>query len=114
VRLRNAAAGRLMFGTAAPDAARQQALQQVEVWVRERFRLPPAAVVMVTELACQLPGCPPLETAIVFWTDPDAAPPVRSHLKVFKPVQQVVQEDLPPWWMKDALAALPDWICACC
>jgi nitrate reductase delta subunit len=103
-----------MFGTPPLDAARQAALQRVEAWVRERFRLSNAAVVMVTELACQVPGCPPLETVIAFWAEPDAAQPVRSHLKIFKPVLQVLAEDLPPWWMKDALAATPDWVCACC
>jgi nitrate reductase delta subunit len=103
-----------MFGTPPLNAAQQQALQSVEAWVRERFRLADAAVVMVAELACQIPGCPPVETVIAFWADPGAAQAVRSHLKVFKPVQQVRPEDLPPWWMKDALAATPDWICACC
>lgn len=102
-----------MFGSLPQGALHTQAVAQVEVWVRERFRLAPEAVVMVSEVACQLPGCPPLETVIAFWIDStDSA--VRHHHKVFKPVQQVGPDDLPPWWMRDALAAPPDWVCDCC
>ena len=102
-----------MFGTLAQGAAHEAALSRVEAWVRERFRLPPEAVVLVTELACQLPGCPPLETVIAFWTGP-ADDAVRHHHKVFKPVLQVQPDDLPPWWMRDALAVAPDWAGDCC
>ncbi len=102
-----------MFGTLAQGASHEQAVAQVEAWVRERFRLPPQAVVLVAELACQLPGCPPLETVIAFWTTPDGAA-LRHHHKVFKPVQQVGPDDLPPWWMRDALVVPPDWAAACC
>ena len=99
-----------MFGTFAQGPAQRDATLRVEASVRERFRLDANAVVLVTELACQLPGCPPLETVIAFWTGDTQ----RHHYKVFKPVQQVVVDDLPPWWMKDALGAPPDWDCGCC
>jgi nitrate reductase delta subunit len=102
-----------MFGTLAQGLHHDTAVAQVQTWTRERFRLPPEAVVMVSELACQLPGCPPLETVIAFWMAPaDGA--LRHHHKVFKPVQQVQPDDLPPWWMRDALAVPPDWVCDCC
>jgi nitrate reductase delta subunit len=102
-----------MFGTLAQGPLHDAAVAQVEAWVRERFRLPPEATVMVSELACQVPGCPPLETVVAYWTD-SAGEAVRHHLKVFKPVQQVQPDDLPPWWMRDALAVPPDWACDCC
>jgi nitrate reductase delta subunit len=71
-----------MFGTLAQGLHHDTAVARVQAWTRERFRLPPEAVVMVSELACQLAGCPPLETVIAFWLSPtDAA--VRHHLKVF-------------------------------
>ncbi len=102
-----------MFGSLPQDPQHAQAVAQVEAWVRERFRLAPEAVVMVSELACALPGCPPLETVIAFWlSQSDEA--VRHHHKVFKPVQQVSPDDLPPWWMRDALAVPPDWAGDCC
>ena len=88
-------------------------MHQVAAWTRQRFSLAPEATVLVSELVCALPGCPPLETVIAFWTG-TADPPQRHHYKVFKPVAQVLAEDLPPYWMKDALAVAPDDACNCC
>ena len=102
-----------MFGSFTPNAEQDAALQLVQVWVRERFSLTPEQAVLVTELVCALPGCPPLETVIAFWTG-TAQAPLRHHYKVFKPVQQVLPEDLPPYWMKNALAVPTDWACDCC
>jgi hypothetical protein len=103
-----------MFGLL-PDTPQQTAaFEQVQAWVRERFSLPADSAVLVTEVVCALPGCPPLETVIAFWTETAALKPLRHHYKVFKPVQHVVQDDLPPYWMKNALAVPPDWACDCC
>ena len=100
-----------MFGTfLPPTAAQTAACERVQAWVRERFSLPQSSAVLVTEVVCALPGCPPLETVIAFWTGVE----VRCHYKVFKPMQQVVPDDLPPYWMKDALAVPPIWSCDCC
>ena len=109
-----------MFGSVISNPQQDAALARVEAEVRQRFRLPAATTVLVTQLACELPGCPPLETVIAFWLGEgvgegrDDGEPLRHHYKVFKPVQQVTEADLPPWWMKDALAVPPDWVCACC
>lgn len=103
-----------MFGLL-PDTPQQTAaFEQVQAWVRERFSLPEGSAVLVTEWVCALPGCPPLETVIAFWTETPAPKPLRHHYKVFKPVQKVVPDDLPPYWMKNALAVPPDWACDCC
>ena len=102
-----------LFGTLGPVTRQAQAAAQAErlaAEVRLHFRLPADTVVLASELECSLPGCPPLETVIAFWTGNAQ----RHHCKVFKPLQQVSTDDLPPWWMKDALAALPDWACDCC
>jgi nitrate reductase delta subunit len=99
------------FGTLRVGAEHAQACARVEAWVRARFRLLPADAVLVSELACALPGCPPLETVIAFWTRDGAS---RHHHKVFKPVAQVSEDDLPPWWMKDALAVPADFSGDCC
>ena len=105
-----------MFGSFVTSPQQDAALARVEADVRQRFRLSPATTVLVTELACELPGCPPLETVVAFWLGEgaDHGEPLRHHYKVFKPVQQVTEADLPPWWMKDALAVPPDGDCACC
>jgi hypothetical protein len=86
------------------------ALDRVREWTRERFKLPDDAAIMVTEVTCSLPGCPPLETVITFWTGTDT----RHHFKVFKPTTEVVQDDLPPSWMKNALIVIEGFGCECC
>ena len=87
-----------------------QALDRVKEWTRVRFKLPQDAAILVTEVACALPGCPPLETVIAFWTGSDQ----RHQFKVFKRVMEVVSDDLPPSWMKNALAVDEDAGYECC
>jgi hypothetical protein len=86
------------------------ALDRVREWTRERFKLPDDAAIMVTELACALPGCPPLETVVAFWSGADT----RHHFKVFKPAIEVIEDDLPPSWMKNALIVVEGFGCECC
>jgi hypothetical protein len=90
-----------------PDHA--AAAEQVRAWTRARFSLPDDAVVMVAEVTCAVPGCPPLETVIAFWIAG-----ARHHFKVFKPVAEVVVDDLPPAWLKGALADQDGVGCECC
>jgi hypothetical protein len=85
-------------------------LERVKEWTRERFKLADDVPVLVAEIACGLPGCPPLETVVVFWTEGDR----RHQFKLFKPVRAVVAEDLPPAWMKNALIALNGMGLECC
>ena len=84
------------------------ALDRVREWVRERFALGDAAI-LVAEVACAVPGCPPIETVIAFWSEER-----RHHFKVFKPVAEVMADDLPPRWFKGALAVPDDFECSCC
>jgi hypothetical protein len=95
------------FGRKPPGHA--AAADRVRDWTRERFGLPEAAVIMVAQLSCAVPGCPPLETVVAFWTEN-----TRHHFKVFKPVEQVVADDLPPAWLKNALADMEGTGCECC
>ena len=88
----------------------REGLRRVKAWTRERFRLPDEAAVLVAEVACGVPGCPPLETVVAFWTEGDR----RHHYKVFKPVRDVVPDDLPPSWMKDRLVETEVFGCPCC
>ena len=90
--------------------AQQAALERVRAWTRERFALADDVPLMVSELACSLPGCPPRETVVAFWTSQDR----RHHFKVFKPAAEVVPGDLPPAWLKDALVIPPGGDCDCC
>ena len=97
-----------MLWSKSPERA--QGSERIREWTRERFGLPEDAMIFVSEIACGLPGCPPLETAVAFWT-PDGT---RHHFKIFKPANEVVEADLPFAWMKDALAVPEGWECDCC
>ena len=85
------------------------ALQRVRILTRERFALPDDAAILVAEVACPLPGCPPLETVVAFWSDEK-----RHHFKVFKPVADVIPDDLPVAWLKSALVVPDGADCECC
>jgi nitrate reductase delta subunit len=86
------------------------ALDRVREWTRERFKLAEDDAILVSELVCALPGCVPLETVVAFWTEGGR----RHHFKVFKPVAELVPDDLPPSWMKSALAEVEGIGCPCC
>jgi hypothetical protein len=76
-----------------------EALARVREWTRERFKLSDASAILVTEVACGAPGCPPLETVVVFWTEAAR----RHQFKIFKPARDIVPADLPFAWLKDSL-----------
>ena len=96
----------LGFTKKVPDAS---ALARVRDWTRARFKLADDETVMVSELACSVPGCPPIETHVVFWTAAG-----RHHFKVFKPLAETTEDDLPPAFMKNALIALEGADLECC
>jgi nitrate reductase delta subunit len=98
-----------MLGFIKKSPEHRAALDRVRAWTRVRFALPDEATIVVSEVACALPGCPPLETVIVFWEGG-----TRHHFKIFKPAVEVVHDDLPFAWLKDALAVPEDFVCDCC
>lgn len=99
-----------MLGSARKSPEHLQALGRVKEWTRERFKLPQEAAILVAEIACALPGCPPMETVVAFWTEDQK----RHHFKLFKPAQEVVCDDLPYAWLMDALAVPEGFECDCC
>jgi hypothetical protein len=52
------------------DARQAEHIGQVKTWVRELLALSPDTTVMVTELRCSEPGCPPKETVIAVLRGP--------------------------------------------
>jgi nitrate reductase delta subunit len=86
------------------------ALDRVKTWTRRRFKLAEDVPILVSQVACGVPGCPPLETVVVFWTVGDR----RHQFKLFKPAAEVVSDDLPPAWMKNALVAIDGTGLECC
>jgi hypothetical protein len=99
-----------MLGFKRNTPARLQALDRVREWTRERFKLPAEATILVAEIACTVPGCPPIDTVVAFWSDDET----RHQFKIFKPVEEVVQDDLPYAWLKDSLAVPHGADCDCC
>lgn len=91
-------------------SAHSAALERLRSWTRAHFMLADDVTILVSELICAVPGCPPIETVVAFWTETDK----RHHFKIFKPVAEVVYEDLPPAWLKDALAVPEGGDCECC
>ena len=96
----------LAFSNKSPEHV--AARDRVREWVRERFALGDVAI-LVAEVNCTVPGCPPVETVIAFWSGER-----RHHFKVFKPVADVRADDLPPGWYMGALAVADDYECGCC
>jgi hypothetical protein len=92
------------------ESCHVEALERLSEQTRERFRLGPEAVVLVSELACALPGCPPLETVVLFWSKEG----VRHRFKIFKPVAAVSDADLPCHWLLRALVAPDGFDEDCC
>jgi hypothetical protein len=82
---------------------------RVRDWTRARFALPPDQTVLASQITCAVPGCPPIETHVVFWSTAG-----RHHFKIFKPIAEVAEDDLPPAFMKNALVALDGIDCGCC
>ena len=110
---RAAARKRARAGFVTRSPAQHAALERVRAWTRERFSLADDVPMLVSELACTLAGCPPRETVVAFWTTQDGQDR-RHHFKVFKPAAEVVPDDLPPAWLKDALVIPPGGDCDCC
>jgi len=98
-----------MLGFSAKSPDRTAAVARVRGWARTRFALADDETVMVSELACSVPGCPPIETHVVFWTAAG-----RHHFKIFKPLVEVTEDDVPPAFMKNALVGLEGFERGCC
>ena len=86
------------------------AVERLKDWARDRFVLAPEETVLVAEGPTSLPGYPPVETLVAFWT----ADGTRHHFKVFKPVEEIVEDDFPPPWLKASLAYSEGMQCPCC
>lgn len=67
-----------------------QHLATAKTWVAEAFQTTEDTTVMVTELRCTEPGCPPLETVIAL-LHPDSG--TRQH-KIHKALQVLTRDDV--------------------
>jgi hypothetical protein len=72
------------------DGERTAKSRQIKQWTRELLALPADATLMVSELACSEPGCPPLETVIAVLDGADAP----RHFKIHRPLVDVSRADI--------------------
>ena len=98
------------FSSARKGAAHLDAVERLKSITRERFVLSDEETVMVIEEPNTVPGCPPVRTVVAFWTLDGQ----RHHFSAFKRVEEVLEEDIPPAWLKASLAFAPGVQCACC
>jgi hypothetical protein len=97
------------FASPGKGLSHLEAVEQLKEWTRQRFALVDADAIVVVEAQADLPGFPPKETAVAFWSEG-----IRHHFRIFKPVEAIAEEDLPPPWLKASLAASDGVACYCC
>jgi nitrate reductase delta subunit len=88
-----------MLVAASKRVSHVEAARRVKAWTRKRFGLDPKTTIMAAQVSCDTPGCPPIETIVAFWGEDGA----RYRFKVFKPIAEVVYDDLPYAWLLPAL-----------
>jgi len=81
------AGGGLLLPGARPDAGQAR---RIKAWARQAWSLPEAATVLVTELQCAEPGCPPRETVIAVL---DGSGTNRMS-KLHKSIAEVTAQDI--------------------
>lgn len=72
-----------------PPADREKILQ-IQSWVRDCMRLDEETIVMVSELRCSEPDCPPLETVIAVLDGPRE----RRQFKFHKTIAEITSMDI--------------------
>ncbi|HEY4120267.1 MAG TPA: hypothetical protein VGM56_20520 [Byssovorax sp.] len=65
-----------MFGATGGGAG---AARQIKGWVREALALGDDVTILVSELTCKEPGCPPVETVIAVFRGPDDTTKYTVH-----------------------------------
>ena len=89
----------MLLGQSRSDPDVLAHLENVQGWTRRRFKLAPEAAVLVSEVACRLDGCPPLETVVAFWSEDDR----RHQFKLYKPLAEVGYDDI--GWLIGGIAS---------
>jgi hypothetical protein len=78
-----------MFSSSREDPERRARKAEVKAWAAELLAAQPEDTILVTELQCTEPGCPPIETVIALMR-----PGVQQKLKVHKALSDIRREDL--------------------
>ena len=83
-----------MFRRFAPGENILEHICRVENLVRQRFQVGNSELILVSEDPGVKPGYPPLETNVIFWKEDK-----RYRLKIFAPISDVKDQDLPIGWL---------------
>ena len=92
------------------SSERLEAASRVKAWTRARFSLGSDSTILVSEIESVQAGFPPLSTVVAFWTGERK----HYHWRIFKPLHEVVEDDLPPAWYREALEVTAGLQCGCC
>lgn len=68
----------------------QDQIDRIKSWTREIWSLGEDTTIMVTELECREPGCPPIETVIAVLEGPG----VTKQYKLHKTTDEVSRHDV--------------------
>jgi len=69
---------------------RADLVRQIKRWAAEVLGLPPDASILVSELTCTEPGCPPLETVVAVLRGPGD----QQQFKIHRPLLELTRQDL--------------------
>jgi len=71
-------------------AVQPDQIDRIKSWTRELWSLNDATIIMVTELECREPGCPPIETVIAVLEGPG----ITKQYKIHKTADAVRRYDM--------------------
>jgi hypothetical protein len=80
----------VMFRAAGTASAGGATARRIKEWVRELFALGDDVTILVSELACSEPGCPPVETVIALFRGREEPTKYTIH----RPAVEVTREDV--------------------
>ncbi len=79
-----------MLGLSARGKGGADVARQIKSWVREAFDPEGQATILVSELTCSEPGCPPIETVIAIMHGPGAS----EKYKIHRPSAEITRADI--------------------
>ena len=81
-------------------------ISRVEALVRAQYSVDESEIILVSQDPGFKPGFPPVETNVIFFKNE-----TRYRLKIFSPVAQVMQKDLPIGWLLPSLEDIGEGEC---
>jgi hypothetical protein len=87
-----------MFHRLATERNSLSDLYRVEALVRSRYGVGNQELVLVSQDRADKPGFPPQETNVIFFKND-----IRYRLKIFMPVSEVTQNEIPLRWLLPSL-----------